>query len=129
MIYYFVFDKREIALLHLFFFQAEDGIRDGHVTGVQTCALPICLLLEAVRLGGQTAARASGRTTAAAEECEEAIARRVPPERALLRVEEVHQGGAERHEPQRAHACISPFRSRDGPRCTQPGRARKREAF
>src|SRR5439155_8532019 len=25
----------------LFFFQAEDGIRDGHVTGVQTCALPI----------------------------------------------------------------------------------------
>src|SRR5690625_8037799 len=28
-------------LLHYFFFQAEDGIRDGHVTGVQTCALPI----------------------------------------------------------------------------------------
>src|SRR5207253_8680969 len=26
-----------------FFFQAEDGIRDGHVTGVQTCALPIFL--------------------------------------------------------------------------------------
>src|SRR5439155_14297675 len=26
---------------HFFFFQAEDGIRDGHVTGVQTCALPI----------------------------------------------------------------------------------------
>src|SRR5690625_3696282 len=25
----------------LFFFQAEDGRRDGHVTGVQTCALPI----------------------------------------------------------------------------------------
>src|SRR5690625_7692604 len=24
-----------------FFFQAEDGIRAGHVTGVQTCALPI----------------------------------------------------------------------------------------
>src|SRR5207253_2967378 len=24
-----------------FFFQAEDGIRDGHVTGVQTCGLPI----------------------------------------------------------------------------------------
>src|SRR5207253_6414172 len=23
-------------------FQAEDGVRDGHVTGVQTCALPIC---------------------------------------------------------------------------------------
>src|SRR5207249_7980121 len=27
--------------LHLFFFQAEDGIRDRNVTGVQTCALPI----------------------------------------------------------------------------------------
>src|SRR5690625_5829265 len=24
-----------------FLYQAEDGIRDGHVTGVQTCALPI----------------------------------------------------------------------------------------
>src|SRR5690625_5720710 len=28
----------------VFFFQAEDGIRDGHVTGVQTCALPILSL-------------------------------------------------------------------------------------
>src|SRR5207247_8008869 len=26
----------------IFFFQAEDGIRDPLVTGVQTCALPIC---------------------------------------------------------------------------------------
>src|SRR2546422_8874724 len=26
-----------------FFFQAEDGIRDVAVTGVQTCALPICV--------------------------------------------------------------------------------------
>src|SRR5439155_10592362 len=31
--------------LDKFFFQAEDGIRDGHVTGVQTCALPISLEL------------------------------------------------------------------------------------
>src|SRR5690625_7293893 len=29
-----------------FFFQAEDGIRDGHVTGVQTCALPIFWILD-----------------------------------------------------------------------------------
>src|SRR5690625_5666087 len=29
---------------YFFFFQAEDGIRDGHVTGVQTCALPISLV-------------------------------------------------------------------------------------
>src|SRR2546430_10218908 len=30
-----------ILLLCIFFFQAEDGIRDLTVTGVQTCALPI----------------------------------------------------------------------------------------
>src|SRR6267143_3285806 len=29
------------VLYFFFFFQAEDGIRDGTVTGVQTCALPI----------------------------------------------------------------------------------------
>src|SRR5699024_11977082 len=28
----------------VFFFQAEDGIRDRNVTGVQTCALPIWLV-------------------------------------------------------------------------------------
>src|SRR2546430_4110158 len=31
---------REVSMC--FFFQAEDGIRDLTVTGVQTCALPIC---------------------------------------------------------------------------------------
>src|SRR5690625_3887959 len=31
-----------------FFFQAEDGIRVGHVTGVQTCALPISLVVSIV---------------------------------------------------------------------------------
>src|SRR5690606_6854599 len=31
-----------LLCLFCFFFQAEDGIRDFHVTGVQTCALPIC---------------------------------------------------------------------------------------
>src|SRR5690606_39529045 len=30
-----------LLCLDFFFFQAEDGIRDFHVTGVQTCALPI----------------------------------------------------------------------------------------
>src|SRR5215475_15800432 len=44
-----------------FFFQAEDGIRDFHVTGVQTCALPICGWLERVR-----EAIASGLTAEAA---------------------------------------------------------------
>src|SRR5439155_16578911 len=31
----------DTCFLLFFFFQAEDGIRDGHVTGAQTCALPI----------------------------------------------------------------------------------------
>src|SRR5690606_8639775 len=35
---------------HCFFFQAEDGIRDFPVTGVQTCALPILLTLVLVPL-------------------------------------------------------------------------------
>src|SRR5437773_10898877 len=30
-------------MFYFFFFQAEDGIRDRDVTGVQTCALPILL--------------------------------------------------------------------------------------
>ena len=34
-------DTSEIELSLVFFFQAEDGIRDRLVTGVQTCALPI----------------------------------------------------------------------------------------
>src|SRR3989454_6699834 len=41
-----------------FFFQAEDGIRDYKVTGVQTCALPILVVAES-----QTAGRGRlGRT-------------------------------------------------------------------
>src|SRR5207245_10130004 len=32
-----------MSWLFVFFFQAEDGIRDATVTGVQTCALPISL--------------------------------------------------------------------------------------
>src|SRR5438876_5077610 len=38
-----------VFLFFVFFFQAEDGIRDGRVTGVQTCALPIYLNRAAVR--------------------------------------------------------------------------------
>src|SRR6267143_4167037 len=36
-------------LLFFFFFQAEDGIRDGTVTGVQTCALPISAFFPELR--------------------------------------------------------------------------------
>src|SRR6266496_102551 len=45
----------------LFFFQAEDGIRDLYVTGVQTCALPISRWGEIDKvLEGIEAARAAG---------------------------------------------------------------------
>src|SRR6266508_4998197 len=37
-----------------FFFQAEDGIRDVHVTGVQTCALPIYPQVRGSNPGGPT---------------------------------------------------------------------------
>src|SRR5256885_8285030 len=40
-----------LLYLSFFFFQAEDGIRDYKVTGVQTCALPISCLT-APRLAG-----------------------------------------------------------------------------
>src|SRR5258708_31591320 len=47
--------------INLFFFQAEDGIRDDLVTGVQTCALPICG--DAGRVGSrrESPGRGSGR--------------------------------------------------------------------
>src|SRR2546429_4112297 len=35
-------DSLFVVFFSFFFFQAEDGIRDVAVTGVQTCALPIC---------------------------------------------------------------------------------------
>src|SRR5437868_13191609 len=37
---------RRYFVMLFFFFQAEDGIRDRNVTGVQTCALPISLNVE-----------------------------------------------------------------------------------
>src|SRR5256714_11965834 len=42
-------ESRLVPMCESFFFQAEDGIRDKLVTGVQTCALPIftCILLVA----------------------------------------------------------------------------------
>src|SRR3954449_13355539 len=47
LLYYFLFFKLFLFIVFFFFFfvffffQAEDGIRDESVTGVQTCALPI----------------------------------------------------------------------------------------
>src|SRR5687768_7147295 len=45
------------SLQLIFFFQAEDGIRDVAVTGVQTCALPISYLLARWNAGCHTAMR------------------------------------------------------------------------
>src|SRR2546427_7861905 len=39
-----------LVTLSFFFFQAEDGIRDLTVTGVQTCALPISIVRDGERL-------------------------------------------------------------------------------
>src|SRR5262249_57861336 len=46
----------------VFFFQAEDGIRDWSVTGVQTCALPICDYRLDLRLTHRAVARAVSPT-------------------------------------------------------------------
>src|SRR5256886_5718542 len=76
----------------IFFFQAEDGIRDLTVTGVQTCALPIFLYNRTVaraphrprlrRAGSRGASRSAGRwslipaapATEDADELAEAVA-------------------------------------------------------
>src|SRR5436305_5145273 len=50
--------KDRDKLSNFFFFQAEDGIRDADVTGVQTCALPICSAISP-RNGGYMAGKGS----------------------------------------------------------------------
>src|SRR5690606_39985911 len=65
---------------YYFFFQAEAGIRDFHVTGVQTCALPISELPD--RRGrfdtiGRTVYFAERATTAFAEVLQDLRAARV----------------------------------------------------
>src|SRR5207253_4903278 len=58
-----------LSFFFFFFFQAEDGIRDGHVTGVQTCALPIWFIFalavadNALRLGQARTALVLGAET------------------------------------------------------------------
>src|SRR5205823_11236105 len=44
ILFYFLFLMFFICFFFFFFFQAEDGIRDKLVTGVQTCALPILVI-------------------------------------------------------------------------------------
>src|SRR5690349_21887761 len=56
--------------LFFFFFQAEDGIRDLYVTGVQTCALPICRSRgHAAATGGPPRTRGARRLACARVGC------------------------------------------------------------
>src|SRR5699024_1537338 len=41
----YINDLYHLIWFYFFFFQAEDGIRDRNVTGVQTCALPIYIFI------------------------------------------------------------------------------------
>src|SRR5207249_5058730 len=59
-----------------FFFQAEDGIRDRNVTGVQTCALPISSSLIAREPSAARAVSSDAtRTVSSAERTSSAFAR------------------------------------------------------
>src|SRR5438046_3640221 len=68
--------------IFFFFFQAEDGIRDWSVTGVQTCALPISGM-----------ERVTARDSGAVVLCKrEGIVDQVDSERIIVRVESDHSG-------------------------------------
>src|SRR5437762_10640436 len=65
-----LYDIEPFIRVFFFFFQAEDGIRDTSVTGVQTCALPICTRIPTTgsssccrARGGRAPARSSIRRT------------------------------------------------------------------
>src|SRR6266508_2451405 len=72
-----------------FFFQAVDGIRDGHVTGVQTCALPIFVMLRSRDDGARAEAirksmtRFGARVTTIGDSPDAEI--RLPPAERILR--------------------------------------------
>src|SRR5260370_16459449 len=51
---------RAVERISVFFFQAEDGIRDSSVTGVQTCALPILRPLPTALFGPDPNRRGQG---------------------------------------------------------------------
>src|SRR5436305_14640458 len=69
-----------------FFFQAEDGIRDADVTGVQTCALPILPPPRVCRTGPREPGRRARRAALRAGR------RSSPSQRALVRSEERRVG-------------------------------------
>src|SRR5260370_10997251 len=64
-LYYILFVLRVV-----FFFQAEDGIRDSSVTGVQTCALPILGALRAIRKSSEKRRGSAVRCTRLLVSCQ-----------------------------------------------------------
>src|SRR5687768_18227439 len=64
--------REEVLCGFFFFFQAEDGIRDVAVTGVQTCALPILFGLGAATGG-------SGKGSEGAPQARQGAAARPSP--------------------------------------------------
>src|SRR2546430_5229830 len=90
---------RDVRCCLFFFFQAEDGIRDLTVTGVQTCALPISYRsdqLAAAPAGtGFVSAAEWGESGAAVRACSYSWLKypgRAPPGHALIRSEERRVG-------------------------------------
>src|SRR3712207_8877682 len=87
-------------MISFFFFQAEDGIRDIGVTGVQTCALPIsgaARLAEAeasaMRTGlGETVDRSRSGSEAVTARAYAEVTRLVPKIGVVLRSEERRVG-------------------------------------
>src|SRR2546430_13689534 len=100
-------------MFYFFFFQAEDGIRDLTVTGVQTCALPIPR--------GDPCARHDPPTADEALELSE-VRRAVPEGGPLLLPQERRaaesvgsvQAGVARGDPRDVARSEHPFRRRDG---------------
>src|SRR5258708_14521933 len=61
--------KSSVLIVIVFFFQAEDGIRDDLVTGVQTCALPISRRKERAKIRRIFVSRISAPFQIALEFC------------------------------------------------------------
>src|SRR6266542_1742280 len=82
----------------IFLFQAEDGIRDATVTGVQTCALPISGPLSCAALSAQDASVEDVATDELAQEAEaqDADAQDALAQDAVFQEAEAHE--AEAHE-------------------------------
>src|SRR3712207_9375159 len=75
-----------------FFFQAEDGIRDIGVTGVQTCALPISYAARSAVSGPGAAIRATARATGSMAAPPNGVGRRGSPDPTPVDRESVVEG-------------------------------------